>query len=448
MKDSENSRLLCRGGGVFTIVIFLAVMIFFFLLGLMLPLRPTESVLEKRELKEFPAADAESVMDGTYFSELSEWYSDSFPLRDVWMSWNDRLKSLYGFQTTQIIQGNTNGKDEIPDIAALPSRASEEETDTEVLTSEETEETEEETEETEVPTTMAPITAQVQNSLFIHEDTAYGIYYFNQQAADIFLAAINRTAQNLQGQAQVYCMLVPISSTFYLSEETLRSTDGSDELKAMEYYYGSLDPLISKVDIYDILNEHKDEYIYFRTDHHWNGRGAYYAYRKWAEVKGITPHEMEEYTREEFPGFLGTYYASSKSPLMESNPDTVEAFRPLTCTTLTLTQSDGLQLDWPIINEVGSYTCFAGSDNPFSVIHNPNVANGESCVVIKESYANALIPFLADHYETIYWFDYRSYNGDITSFIRENGVNDVIFVNGTEPMSSVQSMERLSGLLP
>ncbi|MBQ8639230.1 MAG: hypothetical protein IJ468_08675 [Lachnospiraceae bacterium] len=458
MNEEKNVR---RGGGILTISLFAAAMVFFFLMGLLLPLRPAESETEKRKLKEFPTASVESVLNGGYFSELSEWYSDSFPYRDTWMELNDRMKDLYGIRTTQIIQGNAE-KDDIPD---LPLKTTEdageqmEEPSGDVTLEEPGDESgaldeTQEPETTQEMTTMEPITAQRLGGVFLSEDTAYGIYYFNQGATETFLTAINRTAKKLEGKADLYCMIVPISASFYLSEETLKSTDGSDEKKALDYYYGSLDSSIKAVEIYDILNEHKNEYIYFRTDHHWTARGAYYAYRKFAEVKGMEPHDLEEYSTISFPGFLGTYYNELKAVQMEGNPDTIEAFYPLTCTTMTFTETSGNQLNWPIVNDVSNYnhgnkySCFAGSDNPFSVIHNENVTNGEVCLVIKDSYANAMIPFLADHYETLYWIDYRSYNGNIISFVEENGVDDVIYLSGIEPMSSTQPMQRLSGLLP
>lgn len=450
------------------IVSFTIVMSFFFLLGLMLPIRPTESALENRKLKEFPAFSIAGVMDGSYFSEISEWYSDSFPLRDVWMDQYDKIEGLYGIRTNQIVTGN-NQKDDIPD----PIKPAEtvEEDQTEAETAEQTTQVADQPPATMPPQsstpaetmppqsstpaeTLPPITAQSQNGLFVVGDQAFGIYYFNRQSADTYIATVNRTAQNLAGQAKVYSMLVPLSASFYLDEATLKSTDGSDEKAAIDYYYGSLSSAVTPLQVYDTLKAHNAEYIYFRTDHHWNGRGAYYAYRVWAEAKGITPHELSEYTARSFPGFLGQYYALNKYAEMESNPDTVEAFEPLTHNRLTLTDRGGSVYEWPIVNDVTNYkvsqkySAFAGADQPYCVISNPNVTNGQVCLIIKDSYANALIPFLTDHYQTIHWIDYRYYNGDLTAFAKANGVTDVMFITGTEPITSIESMNRMSALLP
>ncbi len=452
--DYIQARKQARGlRNTVVVVSFTVVMIFFFLLGLMLPIRPTVSEVENRNLKEFPKITMEGVMGGSYFSEISEWYSDSFPLRDVWMKQYDNIKGLYGIRTNQVIQGDAQ-KDEIPDpIKPLETPAPEE--GTEENTEQSAQPVQPQPSQTEEqPQTLAPITAQTQNGLFTTGDKAFGIYYFNRTAADIYITTVNRTAQNLAGQAKVYSMLVPVSSSFYLDEKTLASTDGSDQKAAIDYYYGSMSDAVGKLNLYDTMMAHNAEYLYFRTDHHWNGRGAYYAYRVWAENKGVTPHELSEYTMHTFPGFLGSYYAYNKTAEMEANPDTVEAFEPLTHNRLTINDINGGVYDWPIVNDVSNYktsqkySTFAGADQPYCVISNPNVLNGQVCLIIKDSYANALIPFLTDHYQTIHWMDYRYYNGNLTEFIKQNGVTDVIFVTGTDPMTSVEAMNRMSSLLP
>lgn len=112
---------------------------------------------------------------------------------------------------------------------------------------------------------------------------------------------------------------------------------------------------VKNIDIYDVLAAHTDEYIYFRTDHHWTGLGAYYAYNAWAQVKGVDAHALEEYEQVTFPGFTGSYYTETQASAMEANPDTVIAYKPLTYDRMTFTDTDGNTLNWPIINDVSGY---------------------------------------------------------------------------------------------
>ena len=558
---------------IISIGLFFIFLLFFTILGLILLLRPSVSTMENRELARFPEFSMGRVLNGSYFSDISEWYSDTYPLRDFWMAGNDAFKRTYGVRTTRIIQGDA-AKDDIPDVLDLGNGtgagtaedgiSKNSGTNGETVISEispddqnasntgpadnngllpddpgsavsadqsstapdgqggmapdsqgstapdsqgsmapdsqgskapdsqggmapdsQTDPAPADTGGTEINGTeiaavpdnapvQAPdtgtdvqagqaagllprITAQTQNGLYVNGDSAFGIYYFNKTAAATFVNAVNRLAKQFEGRTNVYCMLVPLSASFYLTPETLASTDGSDERQAMNTYYNSMDPLVRKIDIYDTLEAHKGEYIYFRTDHHWTNLGAYYSYRVFAGMKGITPHELSDYEVMEFPGFLGQYYTLCKSADMEANPDTITARVPVTYNRMVYENPDnGESISWPIINDVSGYratqkySCFSAGDNPFSYIENPNVQNGQSCVLIKESYADAFIPFLTDHYQYIYWFDYRYYQnrqGTIVSFLNDHYITDLIFVNGMEPISSVESMERLDALL-
>ncbi len=494
MDYKQKKKKVRRKAHTVGILLFAAVILFFAVLGWILPLRPSVSQREKRELTKFPKFSISALMDGSYFSQISTWYSDTFPFRDAWVLADSGLESLRGIRTVQIIQGDT-AKDEIPD-APMSGNSGGAQTETAPAEEESAEpvsleaETENSGEVTEVSRTTAAaadsgsstavttsasvspaepgttaassdassdlpmVQGQVQNNLIISGDTAYGIYYFNLNAANTYIETVNRMAEELKGQTNVYCMLVPISSTLYVSRDTLDAAESSDEAKAMSYYYDSMNTDVKKVPILDTLMDHRDEYIYFRTDHHWNGRGAYYAACELLKAMGQTPHDLSEYQEMDFGGFLGSYYQSSLNVGLRANPDVINAFVPITCNTMTFTETDGTTLDWPIINDVSGYSegqkysTFAAGDNPYSVIHNPNVTNGRSAVVIKESYGNAVIPFLTDYYQDLYWFDYRYYNGSITQFIEENGIDDLIFINATEPISSIEQVQRMSGLLP
>jgi hypothetical protein len=73
--------------------------------------------------------------------------------------------------------------------------------------------------------------------------------------------------------------------------------------------------------------------------------------------------------------------------------------------------------------------CFAGGDNPLTVFSNPSAGNNQVLIIIKESYGNALLPYLVDHYKTIYEIDYRYWKGNVISLAREVGATDLVFAN-------------------
>lgn len=76
--------------GIRTFFVFLFVIAF---IGLLLPLRPKESELEKRELSKFPKPTISTVLNGEFFSDISTWYADTFPFRETLMSANAKMKN-------------------------------------------------------------------------------------------------------------------------------------------------------------------------------------------------------------------------------------------------------------------------------------------------------------------------------------------------------------------
>jgi hypothetical protein len=75
------------------------------------------------------------------------------------------------------------------------------------------------------------------------------------------------------------------------------------------------------------------------------------------------------------------------------------------------------------------YCAFIAGDNPYTIIRNRKIKDGSRCVVIKESYGNTFVPYLADHYQTVYVVDYRYWKGSIASLVKKKGIQDVIFLN-------------------
>ena len=194
--------------------------------------------------------------------------------------------------------------------------------------------------------------------------------------------------------------------------------------------------------------------MYFRTDHHWTALAAYYTYTQWADVKGITANDLSSYETVTFDGFLGTLYAkTNNSPALGENPDEVIAYIPHGTNRMKFTDTKGNTLSWNVITDVSSwvssskYNTFIGGDNPFSVIENPTITDGSSCVVVKESFGNAFVPFLVDHYQYVYVIDYRYYKGDFYNFVKENNVSDVIFINNISATSTSARVNELSNMV-
>lgn len=422
------------------------ILLFFLSLGLLtviswiIPLRPTYSEFEKRELTKFPSFSLQALFDGSYFDQIDLWFSDTFPFRDTFITGNSYLRQLYGLHPVQV-SGDVEEGDAIPSAPSRPSPSPESSSAPE--TAESTSAPEEPSSapdvSSEAPAPEKDVTGEVTQSLgavLIVGDSGYEYYNFSKDVADQYIGMLNHTAQTLEGTAQVYDMVIPTSMDIMLPDSFRQGLNTSSQKDAIAYISGSLTPSIQSVQIYDTLKAHSDEYIYFRTDHHWTALGAYYAYRSFADVKGITPLELSQCEKKEFSGFLGAFYSdTNKNPALAQNPDTVMAYVPPGNIKMQYTDRNGNTYNWPLISDVTDwatstkYSTFIGGDNPYTIIQNSDLTDGSSCLVIKESFGNAFIPFLAANYQTVHVIDYRYWNGNIQDFVKTNGVQDVLFLN-------------------
>ncbi|MGN0394123.1 MAG: DHHW family protein, partial [Coprococcus sp.] len=293
---------------------------------------------------------------------------------------------------------------------------------------------------------------QVQQNLYVKDGAAYSAYYFVQDSATKYIDAVNRAAKELEGQTDVYCILVPNQSGALLSEEELNNMGGSSQMQAIDYYYGMLSG-VKTVDTIKTLREHSDEYIYFRTDHHWTQLGAYYIYENFCKTKGITPIPLESRKSYTFENFLGTFYSTLQNADMAKNPDTVYAYIPNGTNDMTYWDEDGSEHEWNVVFDVEGwaesslYMTFIGGDRPLEIIENPNITDGSSCLVLKESYGNAFVPLLVDHYQTVYVIDYRYAQVNVLDYVRDKQIDDLILINNITIIGSESVADTIDGLL-
>lgn len=456
-----------------TVLTFFAVMLAGTVLAFLLFLRPSYSAEEKRELAAFPSFSAASLADGSYFRGIDRWFSDTFPLREGMVSANARMKSLYGIHRTAIYNDGNDpfDNDEIPEPPATSAPAVESSTvstGTTDTTVPPTTASTTATPTTTPPTTVAPSAdtteptvpenpnapVQQMGSVLVVGNAAYEYYNFSQASADLYVSAVNRAADRLAGRATVYDILVPLAMDITLPDTVRAQVNSADQKKAIDYIYGSFSQNVRAVDAYTALRRHRNEYLYFRTDHHWTATGAYYAYAAFCGVRGITPPALSDYRTLNFEGYLGSFYSTTgKAAALGNSPDTVTAYLPLADTTMQFTDRNGKTTNWAVVKDVSGwnsssyYNTFIGGDNPFTVIHSSAKTDGSSCVVVKESFGNAFVPFLTSDYETIYVIDYRYYKGELVDFVTQNGVQDVIFINNMSASRSSSLMKSLDGLI-
>ena len=278
------------------------------------------------------------------------------------------------------------------------------------------------------------------NGIIRVDNHAFESYGYVSSSAERYTGLVNQVADALADtKTKVYSLPIPTAPGIVLPEDIIAQRSYyTDQGEAMDKILAMMDENVIPVNCYSNLMRHRDEYLYFRTDYHWNGRGAYYAYETFCKAKGVEPYTLEERELKEFGNYLGILYESysNKDSNLSATPDTVEAFCPVSKNaTMTFTDRDGQVYAWDIITDVtdwnsgSKYNTFAGSDNPYSEFTNPDVTDGSVCVIVKDSYGNALLPYLVDHYSTIYEIDYRYWNGNLADFVREKNADDLIIAH-------------------
>lgn len=462
-KYTKKQRQIIKKYHNLGIILFAGVMLLGAFLGLLFFARPKTSEKEKRSLAKYPSFTMKTFLNGEYFSDVSTWYSDTYPFRDALVSADQKLKGLYGIESKNMMVGEEKQADEIPDINDNTEAVTETTTaaTTEAATGDTeagatTEATTEKVREVDPPDSKGmdeEIQNQIQQNLYVKGDAAYSVYYFGKENCTNYVAALNNVAAELKGQTTVYNILVPNNSGVMLSEDELSKLAGSDQEQAIDYYYSIESDDVKTVDTIKTLREHNDEYLYFRTDHHWTQLAAYYVYQNFCKVKGIEAHDLSYYDKKEFKNFLGTFYSTLGNSNMEANPDTVDAYVPKGTNDMTFWDTDGKEWNWNVIYDVDSwassskYMTFIGGDRPMEVIENPHIKDGSSCVVLKESYGNCFVPFLVDHYQTVYVLDYRYTTVNVLDFVKEKQADDLIIINNITIIGSTSVVDLISGLL-
>ena len=447
-KNRKTARIIITG----TLVLALTFGAF------ILPLRPKVSEAEKRPLARFPEFSFSSLFSGEYLSGISSWFSDTVPFRDALVGLNSKIQHILG--TATVLKGFNEAKagDDIPDT---PNTAP-------VTEAPGVSDISSETTAQPDSSTAAPETepqgeydglVQKFDSILVAGNAGYEYYNFNQAAADAYIAAVNAAGNKLGGRASVYSMIIPTSIDITLDSRVRKKVNVSDQKKAIDYMEGSMNQNVRRVEIFDTMKAHKNEYIYFRTDHHWTGLGAYYAYVHFCEVKGIQALPLSSYTVRSFDNFLGSFYNDSgKDPALGGTPDVVDTYTPPCNTKMTVTERSGNSFVTPMIYNATTnkpaykYSAFIYGDNPFTVIENTDMTGGDALILVKESFGNAIAPLLTYHYKYVYVVDYRYYTGTLNSLVdtaknTSGGNVDVLYCNNISMTRASGQVTKLAGVL-
>ncbi len=354
----------------------------------LIPVQKTYSAKENRELQARPKFSLTAVADGSFMEQYEAFRSDQFVGRSLLLSLRNDIDLLAGRRDSN---GVFKGEDQylLEDLAE-------------------------------------PDEAQMEEKL----------------------NAINGFAARYE-KIPMYLMLVPNAANV-LEEKLPRFAVTEDQDRLFDLIRQELNGQIIWVDAAAALKDHRKEEIYYRTDSHWTTRGAYYAYQKLSQTMGLNPEKTpkwQEYAVTNIfngdlsarSGYGGGYeesihiYASEKK---EEEPQIVVDYGGEGEKTSTL-------YDRSKLKERDAYALFLGGDHA-KVDVRTTADTTDRLLLVKDSYANCLIPFLTPYFREIIVIDPRYYTGSLDELMQENKISSVLFLYNGNTFVEDESM---SGVL-
>lgn len=397
---------------------------------------------ENRNLAEFPDFSISSYLSGEFASGVTEYYTDTIPNRENLKKFSSAFSDMLGIELNDIrITG---------DVAVVEQEELDE--DKMATTTTVTAFTGSVTTREPVSTTTTTTTTQAETTTTTEEQQdvqlddgewagnvvvagsgenvrAMSAFYGTFANGERYAQAINSYKEFLGAGVNVYNMSIPLSSAFYMPENLKDSF--SDQEDCIENIAMNLSGVID-CNVYDTLESHADEYIYSRTDHHWQPLGAYYAAQVFAEKAGVDFPELDTYERWEIEDFVGTMYAySDYDEELNENPDTFIYYKPdneYTVTYYDTAFQNGYEgsLFFDYASGVSCYSAILNRDDQIVEI-TTDCENGRTLVIMKDSYGNALVPFLTNSFSKIYVCDFRYMDINAGEFMQNVGATDVLF---------------------
>lgn len=432
-------------------------LIVFFGVGISLIVMNRESGFiqsENRNLAKKPELSVSSYLSGEYASGITKYYTDTIPGREDLKKFASAFSDCFGLHINDVkIKGDVSAvKKETLDeekkastttVTAFTGTFSTEQTQNPSETSESVTTTSESVTTTKSPKETVKKTTTTKKPQLDDGEWAGNVvisgsgknvramsaFYGMFENGEKYAAAVNKYKKALGDKVNVYNMSIPLSSAFYMPDNLKDSF--SDQKDCIDNIGMNLSGIID-CNVFSALEKHTDEYIYSRTDHHWQPRGAYYAAQVFAKQAGVDFPKLSEYEKCKIEGFVGTMYAySDYDEELKKNPDSFIYYKPDNKYTVKYYDTafknpveGGLFFDYA--SGVNCYSAILNRDEEIVEI-TTDCKNGRTLVIMKDSYGNALVPFLTHGFSKIYVCDFRYMDINAVSFMKKVKATDVLF---------------------
>lgn len=295
------------------------------------------------------------------------------------------------------------------------------------------------------------------NGVFIENDMMMQIWDgYDEELYKKNLNAINNFIAK-HPEIPAYFMLVPNAQEIY-RENVPKYAEVGSQKQFIDKFYSELKGFEGTVDVLSALTDRKSSYIYYRTDHHWTSYGAFTGYEAAASVLDYDNYKYDSFTVEHASSeFRGTLF--SKTLDFDVTPDVIDYY--------TLTENEpGVKVSvykmldpktgQIIYDEYDSmyfrsflevkdkYSSFLGQNSPIVTIENENAKNDKSILLIKDSYAHSLVPFLSKEYKTVTMIDLRYINIDFQTMTPLKNYDQLLFLYNVITFSEDEHIVKLN----
>lgn len=290
-------------------------------------------------------------------------------------------------------------------------------------------------------------TSASDQGLYIYKNAAYELCGASDEAGKDYAAAISEFKKSAP-DFTVYNMVVPTHTEFGIPQRLAGEIYTQSQSQNIKTIYSSYTEDVKPINCYNALCRHKDEYVYFNTDHHWTGLGAYYAYQAFCEQTGQQALALTDCTEQTIEGFEGSFYSADAS----LSPDSVHYWKFPYQTHAKRQEESGAEMyDTDVYYEgaagSGAYITFIYGDSSLFIEYNDTNKNGKKIAVVKESYGNAFVPYLTNNYEEVHIIDFRYFTQNIKEYMQENGITEILFLNNTMSANAAMQVDRIRELI-
>ena len=400
--------------------------------------RTAYSQLEKRELATFPEFSAQKLADNTFSAEVSEWFSDSEPFRDEFMTLSMKIRDAVRLRTAGNVTFHATGDASdlfVPGIGDSPDEGEEAEG---VTARKDT------TFAYDPDNPLADAAAKKATSGIIiagdgPDTRALMIFGGSANGGGAYIKAVNRLATEFP-DVRVFSLTAPLASEFYTPDNARKAT--MPQKPFIDHINSGLVG-VTPVHAAEAIAPHTDEPVYLRTDHHWAPLGAYYAAREFARTAGVPFADISTYTPHTIHRFVGSMYGYSQDISLRDNPEDFVFYTPngvdYTTTYVDYTANSKGHIthvskpysgDYFLHYRDGSglaYNTFMGGDlKTVRVV--TSTASPRRLLVIKDSYGNAIPGYLFHSFGQIHVIDFRYFTQNLKEYVDQNGITDILVV--------------------